>query len=219
MDKIEIINFLIEKKNLNSYLEIGIDKAQNFLKINCRHKECVDPYDNQEGKEYKDTYANEPIIKKYIEDNILTYKMTSDEFFETLPEDKKYDIVLVDGLHTEEQAGRDIINSFKHLNSGGFVIVHDCLPDSYEVQTDERKTGVWNGSVWKAIPMLKYQGIQTFVVDCDYGVGVLMFNGNPDVLQYPAPSKMDYEQIFSNIYVRNIMMSVITPEMFGKLFG
>ena len=221
MDKIEIINTLIDKHNFNSYLEIGIDMACNFLKINCKYKECVDPYTDQSEQAVTDMYAKEELspVKKYIEENILTYKMTSDEFFESIPADKKYDIILVDGLHTEEQAGRDIINSFKHLNQGGFIIVHDCLPDTYEAQTDERCTGVWNGSVWKVIPMLKFQGIRPFVVDCDYGVGILVFNGDPDMLQYPAKSKMEYEQIFSNVYVRNIVMSVIGTQQFNEIFN
>lgn len=216
MIRTDIINNLINRYNFNSYLEIGIDMASNYLQVNCRNKECVDPYDFQEGKEYKDLFSMEENagIKKYIENNILTYKMTSDEFFSKLPADKMYDIIFIDGLHTEEQVGKDIINSIKHLNAGGFIVVHDCLPTSYESQLEDRESGIWFGSTWKAIPMLKFQGIPYFTVDTDCGCCIIQFDGDKNSLYYPQKAPYDYNDVFSNMLIRNIVMSVITEEQF-----
>lgn len=195
--------------------------AENFLRVNCKNKECVDPYLSQEDNEYQDGYAlekNAP-IKQYIEENILTYKMTSDDFFAQLPEDKKYDVVFIDGLHTEEQAGRDIVNSLNHLNNGGFIVVHDCLPDFYEAQTDVRNTGVWNGSTWRAIPMLRFAGIPYFTVDTDFGCCVIHKVNDETHMPYLEKAPYDYNDVFSSIPVRNIVMSVISEEQFMELLN
>lgn len=213
MDRIDIINMLIDKYNYQSYLEIGLDMAAAFLKVDCKYKECVDPF-IYEGED-----AERQAIRSYIEKNILTYKMTSDEFFETIPEEKKYDIVFIDGLHTEEQVGRDIINSLRHLNDSGTIVCHDCLPPRYEVQLEEPYPGTWTGSVWKAIPMLKFQGIAYATVDADLGCCVIQYNGNKDTLTYPSKAEYDFHDVFDNIVIRNIMMNVITEEAFNNFIN
>ena len=215
MDKLDIINGLINKCNFQSYLEIGVDTCINFLKVQCKYKECVDPFEIVEGSEYPDTHESmNPAVRDYIESNILTHKMTSDEFFEKCPSDKKYDIIFIDGLHTEEQVGKDIINSFKHLNLNGFIVVHDCLPGSYEEQTEIRHSAFWNGTVWKAIPMMGFQGINYNTIDCDTGVAILRYGGNPESLVYPEKSNFDYNNVFSDAKIRNIVMKVIDEETF-----
>lgn len=220
MDKIEIINRLIEKYNYNSYLEIGVDTGDNFLKVNCRYKECVDPFDDEEGEIFVDGHYNiGEELKNYIISKILTYRMTSDEFFARLPVNKKYDIILIDGLHEEMQVGRDIINSFKHLNKGGIIVVHDCLPSDEAAQNFPRNSTIWNGSVWKAIPMMKFQGIDVHVVDCDYGVGILTYNGDPENLYYPPPSRFEYNDIFSNIHTRNLLLNVTSDSDFNNFLN
>ncbi len=76
IDRTALINHLIEKKHYRDYLEIGVQNSKNnFNKVIVPHKEGVDP-------------------------NVdCTYRMTSDEFFKTIPKDKKYDIIFIDGLH------------------------------------------------------------------------------------------------------------------------
>ena len=76
--------------------------------------------------------------------------MTSDQFFEVYPQ-KKYDVIFIDGLHLENQVDRDIFNALKHLNPGGVVIVHDCLPTTPQSQSEENPTGDWVGTVWRSI--------------------------------------------------------------------
>lgn len=210
MNRTDIINMLIEKFNYQSYLEIGLcDPEGNYLNVHCRHKECVDPYETNIGADFIDND-----LKHYIETYILTYKMTSDKFFSIISEDKKYDIIFIDGLHTEEQVGRDIINSFKHLNPGGLLVVHDCLPYNKEAQEEERTTEIWNGSVWKVIPQLGLQNINYYVIDTDWGCGILQYFGNPNELTYPEKADYDYDQVFSSKTIRDIVMHVVTPDEF-----
>ena len=58
--------------------------------------------------------------------------MTSDEMFAQMDENKKYDLIFIDGMHTSEYCDRDMTNSFKHLNKDGIICVHDTIPRSKE---------------------------------------------------------------------------------------
>ena len=215
MTRIDIINGLIDKYDYQSYLEIGLDFADAFVRVRCKNKECVDPYVYEEESDYVKN------VRYYIEQNILTYKMTSDEFFEMIPADKKYDIIFIDGLHHEDQVGRDIINSLQHLNDGGTIVCHDCLPASYEVQVEgyHAPDETWNGSVWKAIPMLKFQGIDYVTVDADYGCCVIQYNGDKSILTYPQKADYNYGDVFGNTTIRNIMLNVISEERFNNFLN
>ena len=75
----DIINYLIEKYNLKTYLEIGVrNPNDNFNKIKCDNKVAVDP---------------EPLIKT---ENI--YVGTSDNYFQNISQNKKFDIIFIDGF-------------------------------------------------------------------------------------------------------------------------
>ena len=115
--RIDIINFLSNRFDYKSYLEIGLRHPwECFDHINCELKDSVDP-----GYE--------------TDNNIAKYKYTSDSFFSMLdnslldkPNDYKWDIIFIDGLHTADQVERDIINSLNHLSDNGSIVLHDCNP-------------------------------------------------------------------------------------------
>ena len=93
MYKDEIINHYIKKYDFKKYLEIGVFGGGCISKINCLHKDGVDP-------------GIEDLLSPFV-----NYEMTSDEFFNKLDENtEKYDIVLIDGLHHSEQVDKDIEN-------------------------------------------------------------------------------------------------------------
>lgn len=102
MDRSDIINFLIKKNNFKTYLEIGLDNPDvNFNKINCSVKHSVDPFFESDHTEFDiKSYEFEYAMK------FLTFRMTSDEFFET--SSMKYDIIFIDGLHTERKQVRTL---------------------------------------------------------------------------------------------------------------
>ena len=211
----DIIQYLIDKYDYQSYLEIGLDNPNNnFLKINCKYKESVDPYYNDWIVDANGYMGND--VKEFIMAHILTYHMTSDEMFAHMPEDKKYDIVFIDGYHNEFQVERDIINSIKHLNKGGRIVVHDCLPGNEFEGAEEtpQESVTWMGSVWKAIPKLQANGIDYYVIDTDCGCGVLKFDGDPNELFIPEPASYNYHEVFDNEQLRNILLHVISEEMF-----
>ena len=158
IQRFDIINYLIEKHNFVNYLEIGVFKGENIERINIEHKDGVDP--GVEG--FRSPLTNYPI--------------TSDEFFNLIKgQDIKYDVIFIDGLHHSDQVEKDIKNSLNHIVDGGYIVLHDCNPVSYEAQIIPRKTVVWNGDVWKAFVNFRQNNpsYECCVIDTDFGVGII----------------------------------------------
>lgn len=193
-----IINFLIEKYNLVNYLEIGVFKGENIREIKAKHKDGVDP--GAEG---------------YVVSEV-NYPCTSDEFFELIKDhpEIKYDIIFIDGLHHADQVDKDISNSLKHLVGGGFIVLHDCNPVSYDAQKVPRETIAWNGDVWKAFVDRKAHmpGYKFCCVDTDFGVGVIKTSS--DHRYTPQTNLWGWDDFDNN---RKQYLNLITPEeFFGK---
>ena len=128
-----LIQKVINKSNAQSYLEIGIGNGAVFSRMVCSKKVCVDPCKS-------DGSATSNVRP--------TFEMTSDEFFEQ--NEDTYDVVFVDGLHERDAVYRDINNSLKFLNDGGYIICHDMNPYTKESQIVPRMQGFWHGDCWKA---------------------------------------------------------------------
>lgn len=208
MERHTIINALIKRYNYKNYLEIGLNNPyDNYLKIQCENKECVVPYFNMYELAYRNVEEYNDLTKKINE--VLTYRMTSDEFFEQ--NTKTYDIIFIDGLHTKEQVSRDIINALKCLNKGGKIVVHDCLPPTEQSQSAERVNGEWCGDVWKAIPELIHQGLVINTVNCDYGCAVIDYCEDINNIKVPSNFNQGWEDFCS---YKNHLMHIISPEVF-----
>lgn len=157
MNRTDIINSLIKKFGFKKYLEIGVDKNENFNLIDIEDKRGVDPFPNEVN---------------------VTYKMDSDSFFEK--NDELFDIIFIDGLHTEDQSYRDMINSTKCLTDEGVIVVHDCNPAiEYNIRPYEQfNGGEWNGQVFRGFINMRryYTNWNSFCVDTDHGVGIITKN-------------------------------------------
>ena len=209
MNRSDIINYLIKKYSYSTYLEIGLDNPQlNFVKIDCSRKFSVDPYFEYDHDEF------DAIMDEWLQSQMeeyLTYRMTSDEFFEKNV--MKFDIIFIDGLHTKEQVSKDIINGLKALKPGGKIVVHDCLPKREESQKVPRTCCEWNGDIWRAIPELKKQNINFKTVDADYGCCIIDYT--PNSLNYIDSFENDWNDFVNN---RDILMNVISEDDFYQLY-
>lgn len=154
----DIINNIIDKYNLNSYLEIGVAHPKNnFDLIHATIKDGVEPR---------------------VKPDEVAYNMTSDDFFNNYVK-RTYDVIFIDGMHTKEQVYIDVMNSIKYLNSNGFIVLHDCHPPtewhsrSYEGYLLDK--GGWTGDVYKGFIKLKHElkDWNCFVVNENYGCGVI----------------------------------------------
>ena len=187
----DLIEYLIEKYNYKEYLEIGCDKDQLFSKINLKKKIGVDPYSGGN-------------IRK-----------TSDDFF--LSNNKTFDLVFIDGLHTYTQVKKDILNSIKFLNHNGMILVHDCLPDTMSKQAVPRYKMQWNGDVWKAIVDLRQDpNLDIFTCEIDQGISVIKKKKNSSILKLSTEiNKLKFKDFYYNY---KEFMRVINLNEFKKKF-
>ena len=207
MTRTDLLNHLIKKHGLKSYLEIGLqDASQNFDKIECERKVSVDPDPNAKA----------------------TYCMTSDIFFKTTsyglieittkdsdikPEyiDNRFNLIFIDGLHTAEQVKKDFENALEILSPNGFIVLHDCNPEKEEhtIVPRPKPTGHWNGDVYKFAGRLSsFEFFHT--VDIDNGCGVFM---NVDGGIFPIRHEFDWQYFDKN---RKELLNLISWEDFIK---
>jgi hypothetical protein len=155
MTRTDIINHFIEKKGYGSYLEIGVQRGENFRGVHCGNKTGVDPN----------------------ADSAATVNVTSDRFFET--NTQKFDIIFVDGLHHAIQTFKDISNALLCLSDGGVVVCHDMNPRDLKSQKVPRIQAFWNGDCWFAWVWLRATrpDLEMIVLDTDCGCGIIRKGG------------------------------------------
>jgi len=172
VNRTTMVQQFIDLKKARNYLEIGVERGTNFLQIRAPLKVAVDPAFNIPGGVRVATGEH------FVE-------TTSDEFFEKHQHllQGKADVVFIDGLHTHEQALRDVENALRCLADDGVIVMHDCLPTSKaeackhesEAKSHPEFKSAWTGDVFRAILDLRSQrdDLEVFVVDQDHGVGVV----------------------------------------------
>jgi len=176
-----LINYLIQKHNYISYLEVGLKHFEcNFTYIKCPIKMSVDPNPEHEN---------------------VTYKMTSDKAFQYM-NPNTFDIIFIDGLHQEQQVDRDIENSLKVLKQDGIIVLHDCNPCLECNSLEYPSPGIpeWNGSVYKS--MIKFHQLNpecSFTIDFDYGCGIIY----PKLAQSPIRLNKEPLDISWNTFKTN----------------
>ncbi len=186
LNRIDIIKILINKvkKEKVSYLEIGCDKNQTFNHVEAHIKIGVDP---KAGG---------------------TIRKTSDEFF--LENKLKFDVVFIDGLHLYEQVIKDINNSIKFIEDGGFIVIHDMLPKNYYEQTRRRFTRVWTGDVWKAAFNLNEKYKNSFsILNTDHGVGIIKIQDRKII-------NNEYQKLSYSFYLNNLKNLPIINDSFEE---
>lgn len=152
-NRIAVINHLLGRFNEGMYLEIGCHLDELFNSIPTLNKVGVDP--NLGGN----------------------YRVTSDEFFKE--NDKVFDVIFIDGLHTYQQCRTDFINSLEASKVGSWIVLHDLLPETWMQQhvPKLRIGGAWTGDVWKlAFEIYKTPGLDFSILELDHGVGVCRVN-------------------------------------------
>ena len=157
----QLLNWLVDKYKLNSYLEVGVQSVyQNFSKIKVPsiHKVGVDP---------------DPNVKYWCVKNT-----TSDQYFADYSD--TFDLIFLDGDHTKEQIERDFNNAMKCLNTGGVVVIHDSLPENERGTIVPRETRQWWGSVYKFVMKLdSIPNIKHYTVNMDNGCTVVYKSSRP----------------------------------------
>lgn len=176
----DVINQFISDRSYLSFLEIGTDKGDSIRNVKADVIVSVDPNPSTPA----------------------THHMTSDEYFSRCR--YMFDIIFIDGLHTAEQAYRDVQNALHHIRSGGVIIMHDCLPTTEQMQrySDHYPGGAWTGDVWKAfVKARKELPYECYTINTDYGCGVIdtTIKKHSNTSKLPSDmNTMTYEQFVAN---------------------
>ena len=179
MNRTKVINKLIADNGYESYLEIGVYDGKNFNKVRANITKGVDPQ-----------------LPKSLRNLNLLENVSSDEFFESNPH-TKFDLIFIDGDHEAEQVEKDIVNSYKALNKGGMILLHDCNPPTYESQVVPRIQGEYCGTVWRSVVgFIKEYGtkIKTGYFDDPHGLFAIYKTGRYAVKEGFTDQKMTYEE-------------------------
>ena len=191
MNRLEVIQRVIDSIGAKNYLEIGVDTGMIISEIQAEKKVAVDP---------NFRFTRQIKLKRFLGmTKFESFEVPSDDFFidnakATLP--NGIEVAFVDGLHTYDQCLRDIENCLEYLNDGGFIICHDCNPTSssraYPVKESIQEVfdladkgelpgwdRHWNGDVWKSIvhTRLAHPELNVFTLDTDFGLGVITKKG------------------------------------------
>lgn len=192
LSRSDVINEFIRKNKYRRYLEIGVGDKKNFARILCEYKAGIDP--------------NIP----------CEYKMTSDDFFKSHNNGEKFDLIFIDGLHTAQQAKRDVDNALTLITENGLILLHDCNPMSEELQYPIEKLDSnqfpfpgWCGDVWKAYAELRMTrpDLSMYVIDVDFGIGVIK-KGSQKV--FPKKIRPDYAFLEEN---RQELLNIRKPKL------
>ena len=137
-----------------------------------------------------------------------TIRATSDDFFanalRTGEDNKKFDVVFIDGLHEADQVFRDISNSLHFLSPNGTILLHDSNPRSRDSQNKTwTSQPVWVGDTWKAVVAMRLRpDVEVVLFDFDHGVAVVRKRENKhplprewvDFLSVSPISMLDYDR-------------------------
>jgi hypothetical protein len=109
-----------------------------------------------------------------------------------------FDLVFIDGIHTEVAVLTDITNALANLSAGGIIVLHDCMPpDAWHQREPEdfREGENWNGTVWKAaLRVFNRSTYQCTLLDMDWGCGIIDTAHEQIPAERALPDVLDYTQ-------------------------
>lgn len=152
------INALMSTEEFD-YLEIGVAYGTTFQAVKAGRKVAVDP--------------NPLFDTTLLPINVSVIKKSSDDFFESLDKAEKFHMIFLDGLHESNQLWRDVINSLRHLHTGGWILIDDIIPcdsisaipnidESYMVRGVKHSEGFpWHGDCFRILPEIFSLGFLT----------------------------------------------------------
>lgn len=221
MDRVELLQRLIDAVGARLYLEIGVKRGDTFLSLRARRKIAVDPRPMLPRRAVLAAALRDP---RNLTNLVVT--STSDAFFARPPRRLAaggLDIAFVDGLHTYEQSLRDVEGCLEWLAPGGAIVLHDCNPASAAAAepAPAPPPGAgegWSGDVWKTIVHLRAlrPDLSAFVIDADCGLGVVTRgrSASPPALGAEEIARLDYSALAA---ARRELLDLRPPDEVDRL--
>ena len=210
LKKYDIVNNLIKKYNCKNYLEISTPTTGA----------CYDKINENNGceitKELLFYYIDSNLSS--LRDDLKNYNCVNFDIGVLQLKRKEYDFIFVDPFHTFEQSKIDIEIAYNLLSDNGIIVVHDCFPKSINIISDNYREGSWCGVTYKAFIdfNINHNMTQTYVVDCDYGCGIILKNIKRGI-PYKIPDNMTLNDVSEfNYFINNAkeLLNVISCEEF-----
>ncbi len=124
---------------------------------------------------------------------------TSDDWFAALPPPPYglFDLALIDGDHSYDQARRDFEALRWRARPGAVILLHDVIPMDARTAAPRCQSSFWTGDVWRLMREIvtEYADGNAFTVACPpTGLGVVICRGAPNsVRQHPETEIPDWE--------------------------
>ncbi|MBF0546129.1 MAG: class I SAM-dependent methyltransferase [Candidatus Riflebacteria bacterium] len=209
MNRIDILQKILDRKKARTYLEIGVDRGECFFPLKAKRKIALD---------LSFHFSTRTKVKWVLKNpcNLLAkfYRMSSNEFFQKIKLPWRLDVSFIDGLHTYQQVLNDVQNVLLYLKSDGVIVLHDCNPgnalEAYPANSIQDAASLnlpgwdwyWCGDVWKAICYLRNfrKDLNVFVLDCDFGVGIITRGKPSECLNFSEDelNKMSFDYFEKN---------------------
>ncbi len=209
MNRLTIIQLIIDTLRARNYLEIGVERGEHFFKIRAEHKVAVDPRFKIKlllkarnlGDYWRSTFIEKTSDNFFLQDAPALYAA------------ERIGVAFIDGLHTYEQSLRDFENCVKYLAPGGVVLIHDCNPVTREAAAPtqsqkemfalypDRQSDEWTGDVWKTLLHIRSTaGYEVFTLDCDRGLCVVRKKEQDPLLHFTGNDiqEMTYDNFDKN---------------------
>jgi hypothetical protein len=139
-----------------TYVEIGINDGRGLARSRTR------------------SIGVDPAFKVTVElaCDLQLVKATSDDFFAAADPfawfaHRAPDLSFIDGMHLAEFALRDFINTERHSEAAGVIVLDDMLPRSIDEAARDRHTKAWTGDVYKVAMVLEQHRPDLTVVPLD----------------------------------------------------
>jgi len=145
-----------------TYLELGVFKNYNFRAIKCKDKFSVD----MNGK--------------------ALFTGTTDEYFDQLDPETKFDIIFIDANHDYEYVLRDFNNSVKHCSK--WVLIHDMIPPNRE----QCQSQYCSDSFRFLTFLLKDTDFEVYPMDSNFGLTLVKMPATP-VFPDESYTTLDYD--------------------------
>ena len=186
------INSLVDRFGFSDYLEIGVRSGDTLFNVKAQQRTGVDPF-----------FAFD-ICAHSSTPGLSLYPITSDAFFLGLDPSAKYDISLIDGLHTYDQTYRDILSTLHHSHQDTVIIIDDTIPcDAYSAHRDpatclrlrgmnhNKDDGRWHGDTFKSVLLL-------LLFSPSLSIATIMDSGNPQTVVWRHSNRrpsIDYDKM------------------------
>ncbi len=114
----EVVQALLGLFESPRYLEVGVHSGETFHAVRAAEKVAVDP-----------AFRFDIAAAAAADPTARFHPVTSDDYFLTVcPEDERFDVAFLDGLHTFEQTLRDLMNALARTRPDSVIVIDDVLP-------------------------------------------------------------------------------------------